>query len=917
MKNLNFKTTIITVLIIFLSFGAYSQTTGDISGNNYFVASSMKESGKNVIFIYKFMTKEFVRKLDFKISNTKKIDEIKFSYSGKFLYVRQDKQYFIFDVINDNEITKIYNAQQIVFAKSDDIYIVLKDNQVSSYDCYTGKTKITYKNPSDRQVNKIDISPDDKFVVGITKDRINVWKTNESKYDKELIGSDIKFRANMKFATVISREIDKVRVLTYKIPTFYLEKALSSNTLLKNEGIDGFGQFKHIPKRASISKSGQYIALYTAKDNAVNIYVYNSITGNKMWIINNKKNPENELYPQHWISDRKFVAYGANMQAGEYDVIDHTAKTIALVFSNPENKTELTIDKQKKGRIISDDHRFIVMQTYQGGKPVMYLKSSSIPNKKLTLESVEFVAFSADNNYIFVKKDNVVSVIVAGDVNNGILNSKPVSLHTMDKTLKPVPMEKLVPSDTKPPKGYAYYYVDNTKQVALVDTTKLELAFRSVKANGNDVEIKVNLVDKNGNAFVGAVDPNWKFVWCNLLLQKPDNSVIQVQDFVVEEVNENEPAAIALVLDHSGSMGTKRANDLQFGASNLVNQRKKQDAFLLIKYDHRVKLEASLTKNTYNLTKHLSSNGINSFGGGTALIDATYLAILRLKKQTEYKKKVVILFTDGYENASFYNKYDVIKEAVENNVEIHIIGFGDLINEQYLKSIAYSTGGTYNRLYASKNLKKIFTDVDIKRRHYYSVKFKTDLKGKYIAMLQLCQDESQHDSIIVPFDNNTGNKRYDQRDPVPQLDMRAIKFAKFQKLTIPRKMNLAPVVSKKIKNDFDKINFPDILFSPGKSTILKSDEEGLLEIAEFMKKYPYVYLEINGHTDNVGDPAANLKLSKERAEAAKKLLATKGIARGRLKARGFGQTKPIVTNDTEEGRKQNRRIEFLIYQQKK
>ncbi len=130
-------------------------------------------------------------------------------------------------------------------------------------------------------------------------------------------------------------------------------------------------------------------------------------------------------------------------------------------------------------------------------------------------------------------------------------------------------------------------------------------------------------------------------------------------------------------------------------------------------------------------------------------------------------------------------------------------------------------------------------------------------------------------------------------------------------------MNLAPVVSKKIKNDFDKINFPDILFSPGKSTILKSDEEGLLEIAEFMKKYPYVYLEINGHTDNVGDPAANLKLSKERAEAAKKLLATKGIARGRLKARGFGQTKPIVTNDTEEGRKQNRRIEFLIYQQKK
>ncbi len=916
MKNLNFRTTIIVVLIIFMSFGAFSQTTGDISGNNYFIASSMKEGDKNVIFIYKFATKEFVRKLNFKLSNSNKIDEIKFSYNGKFLYAKQDKDFYIFDIMNNNEITKIYNAKGVVFAKEEDIYIVLKDNQVTSYDCYTGKTKTAYKNPSDREIYRIDISPDDNFVVGITKDRINVWNTNESKYEKELIGSDIKFREDMQYATVISKEIERVRILTYKIPTFYMEKALLSAVLLKNQSVGGFGQYKHIPQRASISKSGQYVALYTAKDNAVDIYIYNTISGNKMWVINNSKNPENELYPQRWITDRRFVAYGANMQAGDYDVIDHTAKSLSLVFDKTGTETELSIDKQKKGRIISDNHRFVVMQTYKAGKPVMYLKSSNIPNKKLTLEGVEFVAFSAHNNYIFVKKDDVVSIIVANDVENGILNSKPVDLHTMDKTLKPVPTEKIVASDTKPPKGYTYLYVNNTKEIALVDTAKLELAFRSVKINGNDVEIKVNLVDPGGNVILGAVDPNWQFVWCNLLLQKPDNSVVQVQDFVVEEINETEPAAIALVLDHSGSMGDKRANDLQIGASNLVNERKNKDAFLLIKYDHRVKLESALTKDAYNITKKLSGTGLNGFGGGTALIDATYLAILKLKKQTEYKKKVVVIFTDGYENSSFYNKYDVIKEAVENNIEIHVIGFGNLINEQYLKSIAYSTGGSYNRLYNSENSKKIFTDVDLKRRHYYSVKFKTNLKGKYIAMLQLCQDESQHDSIIVPFDNNTDNKRYDLRDPVPQLDTRAMKLAQFQKLIIPLKMNLAPVISKKIQSDFEKINFPDIFFSPGKSTILKSDEKGLLEIAEFMKKYPYVYLEINGHTDNVGDPETNLKLSKERAVAAKKLLESKGIARGRLKAKGYGQTKPISSNDTEEGRKQNRRIEFLIYQQR-
>ena len=169
------------------------------------------------------MTKEFVRKLNFKIANNKQIDEIKFSYTGKFLYARQNKDFYVFDVMNNTEITKIYNAKGVVFAKNDDIYFVLKDNKVTSYDCYTGNTKISYKNPSDREIYRIDLSPDDNFVVGITKDRINVWNTNQSKHEQELIGSDIKFRENMQYATVISREIEKVRILTYKIPTFYME----------------------------------------------------------------------------------------------------------------------------------------------------------------------------------------------------------------------------------------------------------------------------------------------------------------------------------------------------------------------------------------------------------------------------------------------------------------------------------------------------------------------------------------------------------------------------------------------------------------------------------------------------------------------------------------------------------------------
>ena len=71
-------------------------------------------------------------------------------------------------------------------------------------------------------------------------------------------------------------------------------------------------------------------------------------------------------------------------------------------------------------------------------------------------------------------------------------------------------------------------------------------------------------------------------------------------------------------------------------------------------------------------------------------------------------------------------------------------------------------------------------------------------------------------------------------------------------------------------------------------------------------------LEINGHTDNVGNAAKNLKLSQNRANAVKDFLATKGVEYVRIKAKGFGSKKPVASNKTPEGRQRNRRVEFKI-----
>jgi OmpA-OmpF porin, OOP family len=71
-------------------------------------------------------------------------------------------------------------------------------------------------------------------------------------------------------------------------------------------------------------------------------------------------------------------------------------------------------------------------------------------------------------------------------------------------------------------------------------------------------------------------------------------------------------------------------------------------------------------------------------------------------------------------------------------------------------------------------------------------------------------------------------------------------------------------------------------------------------------------IEISGHTDNIGVDAANLKLSDDRAKSVVEYLTGKGVATSRFSAKGYGETKPVVTNDTEEGRALNRRVEFII-----
>lgn len=101
-------------------------------------------------------------------------------------------------------------------------------------------------------------------------------------------------------------------------------------------------------------------------------------------------------------------------------------------------------------------------------------------------------------------------------------------------------------------------------------------------------------------------------------------------------------------------------------------------------------------------------------------------------------------------------------------------------------------------------------------------------------------------------------------------------------------------------------------FATNKTRILSRSEQALNDLYMYLARNPQVRIKIIGHTDNVGKDAANQKLSDGRANAVMKDLIERGIAPERLSAEGRGETQPIDTNDTEEGRQNNRRVEIEI-----
>jgi len=106
--------------------------------------------------------------------------------------------------------------------------------------------------------------------------------------------------------------------------------------------------------------------------------------------------------------------------------------------------------------------------------------------------------------------------------------------------------------------------------------------------------------------------------------------------------------------------------------------------------------------------------------------------------------------------------------------------------------------------------------------------------------------------------------------------------------------------------------FDNLNFEFGTMKLTPESEQTVKNLIAVLKAYPSTEARLEGHTDSVGDADANKKLSQDRADAVREIMTGNGIAASRLSTTGYGQEKPIASNDTDEGRAQNRRLELVV-----
>lgn len=427
--------------------------------------------------------------------------------------------------------------------------------------------------------------------------------------------------------------------------------------------------------------------------------------------------------------------------------------------------------------------------------------------------------------------------------------------------------------DLAPPPDYNPLFIQDIKNINQSNLDNPNLMISRADVHDPDkIKLYTHFIDNGKTYLSGAATNEWLKRWCELTIKTNGTSKI-IDKFTVRESTAKDrlPLSIALVLDHSGSMGEERALECQFAVEEFVKNKKAFDAVSIIKYDGNVLVESPLTTSQLISLSNFQKTGLQGFGGLTAVSDAIMQGINEVSRSDESKQRVVIVFTDGFDNSSKIAFDSVIAKAMETNTIICAIDFGYGINKGFMKRYSDATNGIYHHVYKKEEFKLVFDDIYNRFEYFYVIEFEQPDFGEHFITLKLCTPKGDLENNIL--------------------------------------INNLP--------DVGFINLLNIYFDIDKSTIKKESDKAIKRVAAMMNVYPGMVIEVRGHTDSTNktkDPDYNIKLSQSRADAVKQALTKTGISERRILTRGYGEHMPVAENLTPEGRAKNRRTEFIIIQ---
>jgi outer membrane protein OmpA-like peptidoglycan-associated protein len=309
------------------------------------------------------------------------------------------------------------------------------------------------------------------------------------------------------------------------------------------------------------------------------------------------------------------------------------------------------------------------------------------------------------------------------------------------------------------------------------------------------------------------------------------------------------------------------------GINLFVNLKMDYDKIGITSFNRDFDLKVPLIRDKQEILSLFNAKKSQGIGLFSAVYDAVWKNIQMFENTSEDIPRVLVIFSDGDDNYSKTEIGDLIEKAKERNIHIFSVAFG-YSKDENLRYMAKYTGGKFYKAYSKEELVSVFRDIYMSLRYFYLITYHPPKYWGNHKVHSYVKVSGRSDSLMAEAEYNTSG--------------------------------LMP---------WDKIGTAftrPILFDFNKSEIKPESTPILDEIADVMLSDPKVKLEIQGHTDNVGGVEYNITLSEARAKAVYDAIISRGVEPSRLRYRGFGFSRPITTNDTEEGRARNRRTEFVV-----